>query len=382
MIKEDNKIKKNRTMQIIVCITLALTVIFAIVTGAVFIIREANSYVKYGGIYLGRGEVNYFASRYKDAYINELTSDGVGVYDDALFWNYETDESGKTYGELLSEKTKMYIAEIVYAADVFDKKASLSTSQLSYINTIINDRLNSVAEGSVHTFNSLVSVYGFDFESMKNALTVEYKAALARAALYGSDGSYVAKAHPEAVEEYLERYSHVKLLFIDTASYSGVALNEKNAVIEDIRRLIYNYNNNLDNSMTPYAFDIYLNAHNDGDDTYNADGCYFKDGTSFTESFRDSYPTVLEKALGMEKGYDELVYESGVCFIYKYDVSASSLLTTGNADTLSDFYYQLSVYLFDNELVENWQSVIFTEKYGMLDLVNIKKNVIYGVNLK
>ncbi len=368
-------------MQIIVCISIALFLIVGIILGTVFAVREATAYVKYGGIYLSEGEVNYFASRYKAKYIAELQSKEIGVYDNELFWRFEKDKSGKTYGEILSERTRKYIGEIVYAASVFENNSSLTSSQERYINTLINDRLNSVSDGSIDNFNLDCAEYGFNYDNMKNAVTVEYKAALARAVLYGTDGGNVANIHPDELEPYLNTYSHVKMLFIDFGSASSSEREEKEAVVSEIRTLIDNYKNNLDGSMTPTAFDVYLSENNDGDDTFNSDGCYFKSGSNFTESFRQSYPTVLDKALSMDMGYDEVVYESGVCFIYKYSPDVSSLLVTGNSDTLTDFYYLLSKYVFDKEIIAGRDLVDFTDKYSLIDVVNIKKNGIYGVNL-
>jgi hypothetical protein len=374
--------KNNRIMQIIICISVAIFLLCGIILATVMIAREATAFVKYEGIYLSKGEVNYFASRYKARYISELREKEIGVYDNELFWNFETDVSGKTYGEILNERTKQYIAEIVYAAALFEKHASLSKANLEHIDMLLRDKLTAISDGSISGFNTLTEDYGFTYDNMKNALTVEYKAALARAAVYGSDGSNVSSLEPILVPEYLDKYSHVKLLFIDYTGLSQSESDAKDILVGQIRDKIENCKNGLDNAMTPTAFDMYLNENNDGDKTFNGSGCYFKDGTRFTESFRESYPTVLEKALSMNKGFDEIDYGNGFCFIYKYDVNISDLLITGNADTLDDFYYCLSIYAFDKKIVDNFSHVSFTEKYATTDVVNIKTNGMYGVNLR
>ena len=91
---------------------------------------------------------SYFATRYKTSFMSKIQ----GSEDSPGFWNSK-DESGKTYGELLTIECEDYLRQIVIANYLFDRYSKLSRDEKNYIEETAEYTLDAFFDGNKDKFN-------------------------------------------------------------------------------------------------------------------------------------------------------------------------------------------------------------------------------------
>ena len=268
---------------------LALVLIFGMVLGSIAIVKNAGAVVSYEGVTMDKEVASFFLSRFKVEYLSSLLSGGYELADDTEeFWASEYSE-GVTHGERYEQMAEKYLKEIVVSTYLFDRYASLDSSDKEKIRKTAQEILTYHADGDETIFNSSVQKYGFSYDSFLDAVEMLYKSNRAFTVIYGTDGSRIA-TDTVACEDYLQEYSHVKLLFIRTESklttdVSGaqeiVPLDEEEKAerqrrLAELRAAMDAYKNDADGQMTPESFEYFLGKYGEGDSSMDSIGYYFQ----------------------------------------------------------------------------------------------------------
>lgn len=392
--KTDQKVqKKNKSkfLLIFVCIFVSIVLVFGIVFGTIAIIKSRNSVASFGGVAMNGEVANYFASSYKSDYMSLLSRAGVkGVEDSPGFWN-STSETGEKYIDLLEKGAKEYVKQIIVLNYLYNRYSSLSSADKDIIKTAIDGTLRSHG-GSVEAFNALVSDYGFDYSSYSDAVEMIYKAASCEALICGTGGSKLKSSTDSDIIEfrnsYLEKYAHVKLLFISTerafvldkdgnrmsdgeGGYQTRELEEDEAAarlaeIETIRSAILAIGTD-GVQMGPDMFENYLYS-----DLYSGmletrdKGYYFHKSSSAAQSFDNQ--DIVSRSLEMKVGeFGEVIVDGGVCFIYKLATDPADLSTSGLESFFSDFYEDLSDEFLSSQVSKLTPSVKVKDDFDLID---------------
>ena len=405
--KRDSKIqsstekkRKNVFLTTFICIFLALVLIFGAVLGIISIVKNSKAVVKYEGLTMDTETASFFATYYKYRYMSILSSSGIeNVEDTKGFWNKIYDKEGVSYGELLKRSTEQYIRQIMAANYLYDNYARLSADDKDIIRTARRELLTYKADGNKKLFNSAVSKYGFDYDSLEDAITMLYKANVAKNMIYGADGSNL-KNFPDLANEYLAEYTHVKLLFIrtettfvldaggnrivgddgndETRLLTDAEKAERQKLISDIRGYIEAEKNGGDIQMGEEMFNFYLENNDEGDKDMHADGYYFHKNSAFTAEFSEAFKNIVDKSYEMEmNSYGEVNVDFGVCFIYKCEPTANVYASTLAEPCFTDFYSDAASVIFEKTLTELSSDVVFTEKFNKIDIIALPYNYDY-----
>ncbi len=397
-VTEKKKPSKNKIVIAIISVLLALIIIFGVTLGIIFGVRSARAVFSYEGVTLNKEEVNYLSSYYKYEFIKALNRSGIKAEDKPEFWNSEY-KDGVTYGKMLRDSTEAYIKEIVIANYLFDTYSAIAEQDRYNIEKTLGEVLSHKAGNSIETFNSECARYGFDYKTFESVVEKLYKASRVRSVVYGENGEKLI-SFPDECNEYLNTYSHVKLLFIRTEDkflldekgnrvpnefgadtlvpLTDAEKAERQNNISKISAAIAAYENGGDAAMSPTMFDNYLYTIDEGDPSMRDVGYYFRRETAFTKEFASKYPEIVEKALGMEIGsYGEIRGEEWVCYIYKYEPTAGDYTKTTLGVCFSDFYPLAAEVLFDELMAELTPGVKVKDKFYELDLINLPYNYIF-----
>ena len=404
--KKSVKESKNGSHRKLIIIFVSVFVSIAIVLGASLgiagAIKRSKSAVIFRGVTMSREVASFFTSQYKYNFMGALRASGVvGVADSPGFWNKDSG-SGKTYGELLDNGAREYVAQIMVTNYLYDRNARLSSADKKSISMAVSEALTYKADGSVKTFNEAVMQYGFSYDSFKDAATMLYKATRAQNIICGEGGEVFKSSDSEvtrqAVSDYLLEYTHVKLLFIRTektfvlddkgnrVTEGGSYLlrdlteeerDERQQLISEIRGYIGAVGTG-EASMGPDMFDNYLSENDEGDRDSHDYGYYFHKKAEFSEAFAEEFQDVINTAYDLPTGkFGEAEVDFGVCFIYKYQTNESDLKVSALEACFSDFYTDLSDSFFANQISLLTPSVDFRERFGKIDVRLLPYNYIY-----
>lgn len=390
------KSNRKRILLIIICIFLSIVLIFGITLGIIIGVKNANALFSYEGTTLDEGEAMFFASYYKYRFIVEYASHG--AEDASSFWSLKYD-GDTTYGELLERKTEEYLRNVTVANYLFNKFATLTDEDERKIKVAIKEVLDYKADGSEEKFNSLVSEYGFDYDSFSDAVEILYKTVYVKDAIYGEDGKNML-SFSEECNRYFDTYSRVKLLFIRTENKFLLDANGNRVIGEDgndtlisltdsekarraetiseIREAIRAYEENTDNQMSPTYFNLLLSEHDEGDASKRSKGYYFSPESAYTKEFSEEFSDIVEKALSMEKeSYAEVNFDGGVCFIYKCENEAGAYLDNTDGSCFADFLPLAANASFDRAVNEIAPEVKVSDKFSGIDLTELPYNYIF-----
>ena len=397
--KKTKKIAKKKPIILLISVFLILAVVAASVAAIVIGVKNKNAVVRYEGAAMDEGVANFFVSHYKSTFLDALKDSGTEAYDTEEFWNSEY-YSGTTYAQYFSIYAERYLTEIIAANYLFDKYSSLKKSDKEKINYTIDEVLTFKADGSKEKFNEITADYGFDFSDFKEASKMLYKAQNMRKVVFGADGEKMVNFEEEC-EDYLENYSHVKLLFIrtetkflldadgnrvldDDGNDTLVPLNDeekaqRGELIKKIRDAIEGKKTNADIQMTPDMFNSFLENNGEGDEDMNASGYYFFGEAEYTQQFQARFPDIVSGAASMNNGeYKEVKTDFGVCFIYKYENTPSAYKNPTVDGCFSDFYANAAEFLFALSIEEVIGDItVNKDKVEKIDFVNIKSNSVY-----
>lgn len=388
--------KRVRPIIIITVVFLSLVLIAGLVLGAVAIVKDARAVAKYKGVKIDLGVANYLAATFKSDYIAILNDRGIDAYDDPFFWNGEAIE-GVTYADMLEEETVSYIKSVIVGAYLFDRVSSLSSAEKGAVKNSCRDFLDLNFSSDEDRFNAEAESMNFDYDDMCDATTLIYKASLATEAIYGKDGNTLKESGSTADLEYvLSQYTHVGILIIrkDTEylinsegnrvevegkdqvyELTAAEKAERQTDIERIRELIYGYENDLDEQMSPIAFENYLKKYDYGYD-YTDSGYYFSSLSAYTAWFdKNEASGIVAEAFDMDIGeYREIDLDFATCFIYKYEVSQGAYLNSALSDFFTDFYSDGALYLYSRAVAELTGEVTLKDAFYDIDLVNLPYN--------
>lgn len=394
------KVHKNRFILTFVCVFVSAVLVLGIVLGIVSGVKKSKTVASFQGVGIDREVASFFASQYKYSFMNMLSASGhKNVEDSPGFWNKDSG-NGKTYGDLLKESTKEYIAQVLVTNRLYDKYSGLYKADKDIISTAVKETLTYKAGGDKETFNKAVSEYGFSFSSYKDAVAMMYKAMFAQKVFCGEDGKNL-RGEREIIEDYLSEYTHVKLLFIRTettfeldtdgnrivesdGTYATRELTEgekieREELISEIRVYIENAANGENNAMGEEMFDQYLENNDEGDIKSHDYGYYFHKSSDFSKAFAEEFEDIVSTAYEMKVGdFGEAEVDFGVCFIYKYDVSFNDLEISALKDCFADFYSELSDVFFAEQVKELSKDVKFDKKFEEIDMILLPYNYIYS----
>ena len=387
------KTQNNRFLLIFVCIFISIVIVFGVTFGIIIAVRDANATVRYEGVVLDEKTTRYFVSYYKNRYIASLSASGVAnACDSPAFWEDKTEE-GISYGELLTKNTEAYLRQLVCANYLFDNYSSFSANDKARVDRALEELLQYRADGSVDKLNDQLLHFGFDYDTVKKAAKILYKAASARDIVYGADGKGV-KNDPQLCEKYLEEYTHVYIIlirtetkylvdengkYLDTVPLSESEKAERSSRIEEISSYISALDEGGDVQMSPALFKDFISKYDDFDKTLGEHGYYFHPSSRDTALFEENlYPEIVKTAYSTDIGdYAMITTDIGVWFIHRAEVQAAAYTISSLSNCFADFYSDAATYSFDIVLSELGKDVVFTEKYSLIDPVSVPYNYMY-----
>lgn len=377
--KKQKMSKNNRILTIVVCIFLSVVLLAGAGFGIYFAVLESKTLVKHENVRMDEGVVRVISSYYKDFHIKFLRANGYkNASDSDKFWKTQH-ESGVTQEEFYLSSLKHNIAIVASSANLYYSSFKLSDDDKAYIKSRTESFLST--SGSEEEFNKKAETFGFDYDDFCQATEILYAANLGFRSIYGNNGEGIKTAEYTArLENYLLRYSRVKLIFISTdqiydeeeKQYRDLTQAELDKRIETIERLKSYINAG---TMLEVTFDNHLTAEgyiNDGDTELGYKGYYFARGAEQTDSY--SYPEIVDAALGLKVGESCAVdCGDGWAFVYRCEVQ-SGAYTDRETPGLADFYSNaaLAFYAEDMEVISG--DVTFKDKYYETDLIGIPAN--------
>lgn len=414
MEKDALRIKRNKKIIISVIAVLLLAVIIAgAVIGTVAIVRNIRAVVRYEGITLDKGMVCYLAATYKTGFMREW---GISP-DDEQKWNNTVSDRDITYSELYLEGLEKYIRGVVIGAYLFDRYHSISNDEQRSIERACEEILEYSSGGDKKRFNEDTRAMGFDYKDMCRAVEILYKSERAKAVIYGEAGKALELDGGRLDEclEYYKQYSRVKILYIPirldierddngklsvdkngkyvTREFTSAEISEREAEINEIRRLIEATITGGNEKMTEVYFDTLQDKYN-YNTTFTSTGYYFasdseyrknfaKDSSSrltgeYRSVFYNNREAVISAAFDMQIGeYRELADEYGVTFIYKCEREDMAYGAVALADMFHDFYSDAANYLYALMTDAILDDVKVRDKYYDIDFLSLPYNYVY-----
>ncbi len=401
--------KSKRLLLIFTSVFLGIVLLFGIVLVTVVTVRNAGAVMSYNGSVIDEGVANYLAASYKYEYIKQLNSNGISASDSERFWSSTDNDTGRTYGELLTESTEEYIKTVLVGSYLFDKNTSMSSEDKETVKRSTQEILDYKANGSKSEFNEMSKPSGFDYSDFEKAMTMLYKYSMAKSVIFGYDGTTLKDDEFSAeCNEFLDMYTHVKLLFVrtdyeyevgddgkyvidsETNEYKKIYYDDEKkaeiqAFIDRTDREIYNYENNTDDGvgqMSVERFTDYIRKY----DAKNADsGYYFSPTSSYTLQFvTEGYAVlddgieiisgkeIVDNAFDMEMGeYRKIRVDIGVCYIYKYECTDGDYADGGMEHFFGDFYSDAADYIFANYISVLSDKVDVKKKFEKIDFLKL-----------
>ncbi len=379
-VQNKNTQKKNssRPLTIFVCIFMSALLLFGGILLTITLVRQSSYVVKYNGSGMDLKTATYFASYYKYRYIGQLRSEGVSVYDAPGFWEKAPEGDDKTYGEYLAEGALEYLKQTLAAAALFDEYAKLSAADKEKIEASVNYKLTNALgmDGTVKTFDENTAEYGFDYKTVKKAAEIFYKASRATSLI----GDALLAEYPEGYDDYLAKYSHVRLMFvngthrIDENGNHIPMTDEQKAQMEiDLDAFRAHI---AAGTASPDTFDYYSKKYNSFLGANDAGEYYLEKNSYFTKTtMQESFPEVVSYVLSTElKGaevFGEVSYSGGTCFIYKYAPTAEAYNDKDMSIFFSDFESNASYYLYNKILLLYAEDATDTDKFASLNIPSL-----------
>ncbi len=383
----------RRPLIIFTAVFLGIVLVFAVVFGTIAIVRNSRAVLKYKNKTMSVGVARYLSASYKYDYLADYEP-GVEKADTPEFWASAAPD-GRTYGEILTEKTEKYLKAVLVANYLFDQYTEFTEYHETNVKRHVNEMITYRADGSEEEFNRLASPSGFDIDDYREAMEMVYKYELTKTVIFGYDGDSLQQGEYTAECEWmLSGYTHVMLYFIrtdvqyvvdpDTGLQTLVELdaagrNSQLEKIEYVRTLIDGAVNDGDVQMTPAYFAQEalgeLEFYGSGETAVHY---YFREGVDFTEWYMmaegdvdaGNGTRIVNTALSMQVGeYAEVETDFGVCFIYRDNVESGAYLNSSYEDFFSDFYSKLSAEIYIRELDKYIADVEKRNKFSDIDII-------------
>lgn len=388
----------KRIFIVFVSAFLGVILLAGAIFGAVSIVRESRSVMKYKGVYLNSGVSNYLISSYKYDFMIALKSKGIVCRDTESFWQSEA-RDGQTYGEMLADETALYLKRVIIGSYLFDKNTRLNKNDKDVIEKAVEDVLIYRADGDKAKFNDLSRDMGFTYSDFEKAAEMLYKYEMAESVIFGFDGEALASgSFTLQCDEYFEKsFSRVMLMFVRTdgeyvtnpetgkqefSKYDESLKAKAEAEIDEIRTLIYNAENNVqEEQMSATSFvDWYINKKYPTGTVNDTSGYYFSRYSSYTNEFYKDASSIVELAFSTEIGhYAEAVLDFGVCFIYRCELEEGAYQRDSIKHFFGDFYDDAATYLYFEAIDFYLPDVTVKEKYDHSSVIGIPYNQEFSI---
>lgn len=223
--------KPNSKKKIVIIISVSLAIIICVSTLLVALNisknRVKDPIMEYDGQKISLSFYELMLSRMK----GELARGQQEATEDA-FWLSDSGKGNKTnemfYNDEVLENCKVYLA----ALSIFDEmKLSLPQSYIDKINEDIEFFISYDGNDSKDEFNRILSEYGCNIESLRQAYIIEAKTEYLKLQLYGNEGELISDSVKN--EFYNENYHRFKQIFIANFYYEYISDDEGNNIYFD-----------------------------------------------------------------------------------------------------------------------------------------------------
>ncbi len=385
------KKKMSRPLTIFICIFMAFVLLFGGTVLTVTLVRQSRYAAKYKGYGIDAKTATYLASYYKYSYLTALSRAGVDAYDSEFFWSSKPEDGAKTYGELLNEGTEDYIKKTLVAVYLYNSYGKLADKDKDKISAAISYKLQNGAgmDGTEKTFNRNTEQYGYNYKAFKNAAEILYKASRARSLV----GGLLLEEYPDGYNDYLQTYSHVKLIFVDGEKKIGadgeptdLTDAEKASFATDIAT----FRSNIENSLAGEdAFNVFADKYNCVKSISGGTEYYLASDETFTKTaMAADFPEVVKAALALplegreaaiECDYDGDPDNATTCFIYKYKPADYDYGKSQYEAYFADFEANALTYLYGKILALYAADAELTSKFEPIDPVALKYDYSYFI---
>lgn len=197
-----SRTKIKRTVTLLLAVILVLSSMLLTACGG-----NGETLMSLGDEEISVNMYRLWLSRVKGAY---------GGSDDTV-WD-EVAENGKTYNEIFTGYVTQNVKTFLCALYEFDKLGlKLSSSDKKDIDDTMNTILVDRADGNKTELNSVLSMYGVNYDILKEVYTIEKKLDILQESLYGANGS--EKITDELKDEYYNsNYARIKQIFFYTSN--------------------------------------------------------------------------------------------------------------------------------------------------------------------
>ncbi len=385
------KKKISRPLTIFICIFMAFVLLFGGTVLTVTLVRQSRYAAEYKGFGIDTKTATYLTSYYKYSYITSLRRAGVNALDTESFWASKPEGGTKTYGELLREGAEDYIKKTIVAVYLYNSYGKLSDKDEDKISAAISYKLQNGADmdGTVKTFNRNTEQYGYNYKSFKKAAEILYKASRARSPVSG----LLLEEYPDGYNDYLQTYSHVKLIFVDGAKKIGadgeptdLTAEEKASLATDLAA----FRSNIANSLAgEEAFDAFAEKYNCVASIIGGTEYYLAPDENFTKTtMAEAFPEVVKAALSLplegreaaiECDYDGDPDNATTCFIYKYKPQSYDYGKSQYEAYFTDFEANAMTYLYGKILTLYAADAKLTDKFKSIDPLSLKYDYSYFI---
>ena len=283
---ENKKISKKVWIALI-CSILALAIVAGVALAIILGSKKNDeiAVLEYDGISIPLSFYELMLSRTKANIARDMGSEKLDE-----FFASESPVKGKTneqyYNELVLESCKYYLAALYIFED---EKIKLPQSYYDQIDQDVQDCIDiDYIAGSEERLNEILSEYGVDIESYKNAFITHSKYEYLHTALYGDNGSKIGAAVKQGFAE--DHYHRFKQIVIP--SYYYVYETDKNG------DLMY---------FDPATGNPIYDTEN-GDYIMGSDGNYLRDKYGVKIAFDADENILYDKVNGVLKIVDDTIH--------------------------------------------------------------------------
>ncbi len=304
--------------------------------------------------------------------------------DDSDIWN-KTSDDGKTYNEIFTGYVRQNAMTFISAMHEFDRLGlKLPESEIKAIDKTMETMLNERADGNKSTLNSELSLYGVNYDILREVYIIEAKLAYLKDHLYGTNGIETISDNLKN-EYYKNNYVRIKQIFLYTAN-KPVTDDEGNYVFgEDGYVKTQDFTNEeieqqrkkADQIMTSLAsgqdFELLMNAQNEDSaaEEYPS-GYYFTKTAQYVEE-------VIDAAFELEEnGFEKVESEYGIHIIIRLPLEENGYSLSSNKDFFTDFEESLETEVFTAKLAEHESKIKINEELiAKYDIKSSNSNTIY-----
>jgi parvulin-like peptidyl-prolyl isomerase len=371
-----NKAKENKKLSPYAYVSLACAIVIALamVFGAAVSFSRQNDVMRYEGVSIDEEMYCYWFSYYK---MEAMAAYGIsGKNDTQLFWKGEMSD-GVTYGEKLTKIIDERIKTRLVCAYLFDSLgASLPDYAKEEINEYLSQTLDFVADNDKKAFSEIAEKYGTSYDAIKKVAAFDYKSELLFTMTYGN-GEYLSDEEKD--EYYRDKYSRVKVIFINTNTKSTTKGDDSSKVsvvelTEEEKKQKAELADKVQEKLSPAdyeKFDELVALYSeDSASSHYKNGFYLCEGSDYPVT------EVTQAALSLEVGACVRVESDyGIHFVMRYPLDDAAYDDKENSDWFDSFALDASVYFFDSYIKNELDKVKVNEDVKSRHTIeNIKYN--------